>query len=862
MQIHQQVSIEEAIPDVIFCDKHSKKSLEYWCHTCEKVICVDCLLINHKNHEYSSKDDVTKELETKISTRLYGIQSSLEYRINQADSIINETITHCQSSRLQITEAIASLREIINTHERNMLEKISATEQEQKKQLEDFKNPLKNELQNLNMQKAIFEILVTSNNHTKILQIKKDFDNYIHKTKGTLKSLQISTKTEFSVQGLDQLQFLKQEIEQYGKYIQIPAYHNSELEQFISQNRKKQKMNLNNRNLNDSDMKILTLTELSLEKNRIGQQGAQYIADALRMNQTLTTLCLDTNQIGQRGAEHIADALKTNRTLTTLYLGENQIGQYGARHIAEALKTNRTLTTLGLEQNQIGQKGTEYIADALQVNETLNILSLDQNHIGQQGSQQIADAVKVNQVTNVNLPIDITYYCDRSIQTLTILYLNENQIEQQGIEHIANAIKINKTITDLGLKHNQIGQKGAQYLADALKMNKTLTDIGLQQNLIGQEGAQYIADALRINQTLTALYLGENQIGQQGAQHIVDVLKINQFQRTSLFSYRFSAWLFIFVDLFDYVEQEYSYTTKREKLALLLKFQDISNVDFCLDCNDAFEILSFDSNDLLDLKKEMYEIEQQFVCILHRVKCKMHLLKNALVKLSNQLTRTSKTSSNTVIRNSPSTTNLIANNFNNSANTFSVTSMITSASPNNNLTPEEKLKQQIIESLNDWCQKLKENNGQKMFQLKENVDYEIFIDIIGKKILVKCQCGKTTTLAQKDNTFNGLSQKMLPQLFLKLHMIQNQILLSDFYLPLDSNGLPIQNSYSTDSFTRLEEWYSDITRATLLNAYLIQPLSSSLNISPYIFAAYGTDNKFESSDVIFRWYKIYQECKA
>ncbi|CAF4340856.1 unnamed protein product, partial [Rotaria magnacalcarata] len=83
-----------------------------------------------------------------------------------------------------------------------------------------------------------------------------------------------------------------------------------------------------------------------------------------------------------------------------------------------------------------------------------------------------------------------------------------------------------------------------------------------------------------------------------------------------------------------------------------------------------------------------------------------------------------------------------------------------------------------------------------------------------------------------------------------------------FSLPLDSNGLPIQNSYSTDSFTRLDEWYSDVKRATLLNAYLIQPLSSSLHISPYIFAVYGTDNKFESSDVISRWYKIYQECKA
>ncbi|CAF4770009.1 unnamed protein product, partial [Rotaria magnacalcarata] len=49
-----------------------------------------------------------------------------------------------------------------------------------------------------------------------------------------------------------------------------------------------------------------------------------------------------------------------------------------------------------------------------------------------------------------------------------------------------------------------------------------------------------------------------------------------------------------------------------------------------------------------------------------------------------------------------------------------------------------------------------------------------------------------------------------------------------FSLPLDSNGMPILNSYSTDSFTRLEEWYTNVPRATLLNAYLIQPLSSSL----------------------------------
>ena len=83
-----------------------------------------------------------------------------------------------------------------------------------------------------------------------------------------------------------------------------------------------------------------------------------------------------------------------------------------------------------------------------------------------------------------------------------------------------------------------------------------------------------------------------------------------------------------------------------------------------------------------------------------------------------------------------------------------------------------------------------------------------------------------------------------------------------FSLSLDSNDLPIPNSYSTDSFIHLEEWYSHITRSTLLNAYPIALLSSSLNILPYIFAAEGIDNKFGSSRVIFRWRKIYQECKT
>ncbi|CAF1375253.1 unnamed protein product [Adineta ricciae] len=84
-----------------------------------------------------------------------------------------------------------------------------------------------------------------------------------------------------------------------------------------------------------------------------------------------------------------------------------------------------------------------------------------------------------------------------------------------------------------------------------------------------------------------------------------------------------------------------------------------------------------------------------------------------------------------------------------------------------------------------------------------------------------------------------------------------------FSLPLDKNGIPLNSFYSTSSFTRFEEWCSNLSQANLLNACLIQPLSSSTeNISPYLLAAFGTDNRFISSDIIARWLHIYEECKT
>ena len=89
-----------------------------------------------------------------------------------------------------------------------------------------------------------------------------------------------------------------------------------------------------------------TLTRLDLWDNKIGDAGAQALAETLKTNTTLTRLDLGGNKIGDAGAQALAEFLKTNTTLTTLYLGYNAIGATGEaakREIDKYLERNRKL---------------------------------------------------------------------------------------------------------------------------------------------------------------------------------------------------------------------------------------------------------------------------------------------------------------------------------------------------------------------------------------------------------------------------------------------------------------------------------------------------------------------------------------
>ena len=258
-----------------------------------------------------------------------------------------------------------------------------------------------------------------------------------------------------------------------------------------------------------SDLQFMAvLTELNLDWNEFGVDGAIAIAEALKVNVVLTTLCLNGNKIEDEGAVAIAAALKLGTPLTSLELGGNNIGAEGTIAIAEALKASAVLTKLSLGGNLLGVEGAEAIAGALKLGTDLASLELGGNNIGAEGVIKIAESLKVNKV-------------------LTILNLGDNEIGDEGAKVIAEALKSGTALlSKLELDANDIGADGAKAIAEALKVTAALTSLHLDSNHIGDEGAKAIAEALKVTAALTSLHLDSNHIGDEGAIAIAMALEL------------------------------------------------------------------------------------------------------------------------------------------------------------------------------------------------------------------------------------------------------------------------------------------------------------------------------------------------
>ncbi|XP_073744722.1 leucine-rich repeat-containing protein 71 isoform X4 [Callorhinus ursinus] len=106
--------------------------------------------------------------------------------------------------------------------------------------------------------------------------------------------------------------------------------------------------------------------KVSLEGNPLPEQSYHKL---MALDSTISHLSLRNNDIDDHGAQLLGQALSTlhscNRTLVSLNLGFNHIGDAGAGYIADGLRLNRALLWLSLAHNRIKDQGALKLAEVL-----------------------------------------------------------------------------------------------------------------------------------------------------------------------------------------------------------------------------------------------------------------------------------------------------------------------------------------------------------------------------------------------------------------------------------------------------------------------------------------------------------------
>ena len=120
--------------------------------------------------------------------------------------------------------------------------------------------------------------------------------------------------------------------------------------------------------------------DVAVLSNKITEEGALYIAEALRTTRVLRKLKLWHNPIGDKGLHYIAEVLITNTSLIELNLNRCslRITEENSPTLTEMLQRNKILRKLDLSENEamISNNQVSFIIEGLKKNTTLKTLIL------------------------------------------------------------------------------------------------------------------------------------------------------------------------------------------------------------------------------------------------------------------------------------------------------------------------------------------------------------------------------------------------------------------------------------------------------------------------------------------------------
>ncbi|XP_011409026.2 PREDICTED: E3 ubiquitin-protein ligase TRIM71-like, partial [Amphimedon queenslandica] len=213
----------------VYCAEHSDEKKKFYCQSCEKLVCRDCILLNHQGHQYKGYNEecetARKALKESVAS-CDGVIPPVTEAIANGEKMLEQIVTRKEEVRQEIKERFEELKAALDKRCNDLLmeteEIASAKRNSVVKQLDGFRKLVKQVSHGRHLASSVSK----RTDPGEVLSVKKLITNQLEECIEEYKKLPLEIEeNEVIVTRLD-MSTLSKEIIEFGSVseVDIDAY--------------------------------------------------------------------------------------------------------------------------------------------------------------------------------------------------------------------------------------------------------------------------------------------------------------------------------------------------------------------------------------------------------------------------------------------------------------------------------------------------------------------------------------------------------------------------------------------------------------------------------------------------------------
>uniref|UniRef100_H3ALU7 NACHT domain-containing protein n=1 Tax=Latimeria chalumnae TaxID=7897 RepID=H3ALU7_LATCH len=253
-----------------------------------------------------------------------------------------------------------------------------------------------------------------------------------------------------------------------------------------------------------------SLTQLDLNDNNLGDSGVKLLCAGVKNpNCKLRTLLLTDCRITAGCCEDLSSVIRTSLSLTELTLKQNNLGDLGVKFLSVGLKgPDCKLQRFVLDGCNLTVGCCGDFSSVLSTNSSLIELDLSANKLGDSGVKLLCAGLKDPNCKLQTLKIercDLTAGCCGNLSyvlsinsSLTELFLGANKLGDSGVELLSTGLRNpNCKLQKLNLRNCDLTAGCCGNISSVLSTNSSLLELDLGANKLEDSGVKLLSVALK-----------------------------------------------------------------------------------------------------------------------------------------------------------------------------------------------------------------------------------------------------------------------------------------------------------------------------------------------------------------------------